>query len=51
MKIKNPFNFRDVFVLGGILMIGVGIGTMHIPAALVVTGFLLFFIGMKRGIL
>ena len=50
MKIKTPFDLRDVFVLGGVLVIGIGVGMVHIPGALVVTGFLLFFIGMKRGV-
>ena len=44
---NNPFDLRDAFVFGGLALAGIGIGLMHLPAALIVVGAALFWLGVR----
>jgi len=50
---KNPifeinFDFRDIIVFIGILLIGIGAYMIYQPSAFIVTGSLLFWLGRPR---
>lgn len=51
--IKNPvieinLDFRDIIVFAGIALIGVGTYMIHEPAAFIVCGAMLFWLGRPR---
>jgi hypothetical protein len=45
---KNPFDMRDYFVFGGLILLGIGCWLIYQPSAFVVVGSLVFLIGMRR---
>ena len=46
--LASLFGLRDLFVFGGLASLGYGIWQVHVPAAWMVIGLLIFLIGMRR---
>lgn len=44
---SNPFDLRDAFVFGGLAAVGYGLACIHPPAAWIVCGAALFWLGVK----
>lgn len=45
--IKENFDLRDAFVFGGICLVAIGVGMVFLPAAFIVAGTALFWLGVK----
>lgn len=45
-KIKNPFDKRDAFIFGGLLIMAVGLWIVAAWLSLAVTGFLIYCTGI-----
>ena len=48
-RILCAFDLRDAFVFGGLGLAGYGIALVHRPAAFVVVGVALFWLGTRKG--
>lgn len=46
-RLRSPVDLRDLMVFGGIGMVGYGISLVHPPAAWVVVGVSLFWLGVR----
>lgn len=47
-KIFAAVDLRDVFVFGGLAAVGYGIAQIHVPAAWIVVGAIVFVLGVRR---
>ena len=47
-RIGGVFDLRDVFVFGGLGLVSAGLHEIYPPAALVIPGALLVWMGMRR---
>lgn len=45
--IARFFDLRDAFVFGGLAMVGLGLDQLSRPAALIVVGAVLFWLGVR----
>lgn len=48
-KLSEYFDLRDVHVYLGVVLICVGVCLIYVPAALIVTGGILIWLGTRRG--
>lgn len=46
--VRAQVDLRDVFCFGGLASVGAGVAQIHVPAALIVVGAVLFWLGVKR---
>lgn len=47
-KIFAAVDLRDTFVFGGLAAVGYGIAQIHVPAAWIVVGAVVFALGVRR---
>lgn len=47
-KLRNLLDLRDGFAFGGLACVAYGVAQIHQPAAWIVTGIALFWLGIKR---
>lgn len=47
-RVFAAVDLRDVFVFGGLAAVGYGIAQIHVPAAWIATGSVLFLLGLRR---
>lgn len=46
--IKKTFDLRDAFVFGGTAFIATGVWQIYRPAALIITGSIFFWLGIRK---
>ena len=46
--LKITFDMRDCFVFGGIALIAIGLSLIYIPIALIISGVMVFWLGVRR---
>lgn len=44
----SAVDLRDAFVFGGLGLVGYGIGQLHVPAACIAVGAVLFWLGIRK---
>lgn len=47
--IRSVFDLRDAFVFGGLGAVGYGIASFSVPAACIVVGAAIFWLGVRKG--
>lgn len=50
LTLLAAFDLRDAFVFGGIALVGYGIGQIYAPAAYIVIGGVLFWLGVRKAV-
>lgn len=48
LTLLTAFDLRDAFVFGGIALVGYGAGQVYAPAAPIVVGSALFWLGTRK---
>ena len=46
--LKSTFDMRDCFVFGGIALVGIGLLLIYVPVALIISGAMFFWLGVRR---
>jgi hypothetical protein len=49
LNLLAALDLRDAFVFGGIGLVGYGIGQIYVPAAQIVVGCVIFWLGIRKG--
>lgn len=48
-RLESPLDIRDLFTFGGLAMVGNGTHMIYPPAAWIVVGAVLYWIGIRHG--
>jgi hypothetical protein len=46
--VRGMFDLRDIFWIGGLSAVGYGVAQIHVPAAWIICGAVVFWMGVRR---